>query len=399
LFLSAFFSASETALMSLSKIRVRHMVEEKIKGAELINKLVENPSRLLGAILVGNNIVNIGAAALATSIAIKYFGNKGVGIATGLMTLAVLIFGEITPKSLAANNPQQISLRIAKPINLITILLNPVIVFLTHITRIIIKIFGGNIDTKQPFITEEELKTIVDVSHEEGVLEVEEKQMIHNVVEFGDLLVKEIMIPRTEMAMININAAYDEIISAFQKFRFSRMPIYKDNTDNIVGILYLKDLFLYNDARECFNIQKYLRECYYTIEFKRIKELFENMRKNKLTIAIVLDEYGGTVGIVTMEDLIEKIVGEIGDEYDGDNREIEAIKENEYLVDGGTKIDLVNEILGLNIESENYDSIGGFVIGELGRFPVQGEKVMCQNVKIITETVEGNKIIKLEILL
>jgi len=375
------------------------MVEEKIKGAELINKLVENPSRLLGAILVGNNIVNIGAAALATSIAIKYFGNKGVGIATGLMTLAVLIFGEITPKSLAANNPQQISLRIAKPINLITILLNPVIVFLTHITRIIIKIFGGNIDTKQPFITEEELKTIVDVSHEEGVLEVEEKQMIHNVVEFGDLLVKEIMIPRTEMAMININAAYDEIISAFQKFRFSRMPIYKDNTDNIVGILYLKDLFLYNDARECFNIQKYLRECYYTIEFKRIKELFENMRKNKLTIAIVLDEYGGTVGIVTMEDLIEKIVGEIGDEYDGDNREIEAIKENEYLVDGGTKIDLVNEILGLNIESENYDSIGGFVIGELGRFPVQGEKVMCQNVKIITETVEGNKIIKLEILL
>lgn len=395
---SAFFSASETALMSLSKIRIRNMVEEEIKGAELIRKLVENPSKLLGTILVGNNIVNIGASALATSIAIEYFGSTGVGIATGVMTLAVLIFGEITPKSLAARNSEKISLGVIRIVSAITTILNPFVVVLVYITNGLIKIFGGKIDIEQPFITEEELKTMVDVSHEEGVLEVEEKQMIYNVFEFGDSQVKDVMVPRTDMVAIDIEADYNAVINIFKEEQFSRIPVYKDTIDNIVGVLYVKDLVMYDDLKKSFDISKYMREPFYTFEFKKITELFQEMREKRMPMAIVFDEYGGTAGIVTMEDLVEEIVGDIGDEYDDKEDEIEVIREDEYIVKGSTRIDLVNEMIGTSIESEDFDSIGGFVIGQLGRLPEQGETVEYNNIKFITESIGKNRIRKLKIL-
>lgn len=396
---SAFFSASETALMSLSKIRIRHMVDEKVKGAQLVSKLVENPGKLLSAILIGNNVVNIGASALATSIAIRHFEDKGVGISTAVMTVLVLIFGEITPKSLAARNSEKFSLRVAKPIYLITIVLKPISIIFTFITNGIGKVLGSRVEMGKPYITEEELKTIVDVSHEEGVLEVEEKQMIYNVFEFGDSQVKDVMVPRTDMVAIEVETSYENLVEVFKKEQFSRIPVYKDTTDNIVGILHIKNLLYLDMDRENFDIKKHMVKPYFTYEYKPTAELFAEMRKKRIAMTVVMDEYGGTAGLITMEDLVEEIVGEIEDEYDEEpHDEIEVIKEDEYIVDGSTKIDVVNEMIGTNIESEDFDSIGGFVIGEIGGFPEKGETVECGNIKFIIEDIDKNRIKKLKIL-
>ena len=397
---SAFFSASETALMTLSKIRLRHMVEAEIKGADLINKLLKNPSKLLGAILVGNTVANIGASALATSLAIDHFhlGASGVGIATAVMTIFVLIFGEITPKSLAAQNSEKIALKVARPVRLITLVLNPLVTVLIHITNAIIKILGGKTDTQRPFITEEELKTMVSVSHEEGVLEGEEKQMIYNVFEFGDSQAKDVMTPRTDMIVANVNSTYEDLIKIFKEEQFSRMPIYEDTIDNIIGILYIKDLIFFEDEKEEFSIEKHMRIPYFTYEFKSTVDLFADMRANRVPIAILLDEYGGTAGIVTIEDLVEEIVGDIEDEYDDDEDKIEVIKEDEFIVDGNTKISMVNEMIGLNIESEDFDTIGGFVTGILGRLPKTGETINYNDTKFIIQKTSKNRIEKLKII-
>ncbi len=398
LFLSGFFSASETALMSLSKIRIRHLMEEKVKGADIIGRLVEKPSRLLGAILVGNNIVNIGASALATYIAIQYFGNNGVGIATVVMTILVLIFGEITPKSLAVENSEIISLKIAKIILVITVILEPIVFVLMKITNIMIKLLGGKKDSKEPFITEDELKTMVHVSHEEGVLEGEEKKMIYNVFDFGDSLVEEVMTPRTDMVAIEIGTSFEDIVGIFKEKQFSRIPVYQDITDNIVGILYFKDLLFYDKAMEEFDVTQHMRLPYFTYEFKKTAKLFKEMQKNRIPIAIVLDEYGGTSGMITMEDLVEEIVGELQDEYDEQDEEITVVKEDEYIVDGSAKIDLVNEMIGIHIETENFDSIGGFIIGELGRLPKEEEILEYENSKFVVERVRQNRIEKIRII-
>lgn len=399
LVLSAFFSASETALMSLSKIRIRNMVDENIAGAYTIQKLVENPSKLLGAILVGNNIVNIGASALATLLAIKYFGDTGVGIATGIMTILVLIFGEITPKSLASQNSEKISLKVVRLLSSIVTILSPVTTVLVYITNAIIKLFGGRVNDHQSFITEEELKTMINVGHEEGVLEGEEKKMIHNVFEFGDSRVADVMTPRIDIVAVELHSSYDEIISVFKEERFSRLPVYEDRIDNIVGVLYLKDLIFFDAGKGVFDITRYMRDPYFTFELKLVTQLFNEMRDKRIPMSIVIDEYGGTAGIITMEDLVEEIVGDIQDEYDEQHNEIEIIKEDEYIVCGVAKIDLVNEMIGVNIESEHFDSIGGFVTGLFGRFPKKGEQIEYNNIKFIVESVDKNRIEKLRMLI
>ena len=395
---SAFFSASETGLMTLSKIRLRHMVDSEVKGADRVNKLLKNPSKLLGGILVGNNIANIGASALATSLAITYWGESGVGIATVVMTILVLIFGEITPKSLAAQNSEKISLKVARPLSLITFILNPIIVVLIYITNSFIKLLGGEIGKQKPFMTEEELKTMVSVSHEEGILEGEEKQMIYNVFEFGDSQAKDVMTPRTDMIVANVNSTYEELIKIFREEQFSRLPIYEETVDNIIGVLYIKDLIFFEDGKDKFSIEKHMRVPYFTYEYKSTVDLFADMRLNRVPIAILLDEYGGTSGIVTIEDLVEEIVGDIDDEYDDDTDKIEVIKEDEYIVDGDTKISMVNEMIGLNIESDDFDSIGGFVTGIHGRLPKTGETINYNDTKFIIQDTSKNRIIKLKII-
>ncbi|WP_099190776.1 HlyC/CorC family transporter [Tepidibacter mesophilus] len=390
--ISSFFSASETALMSLSKIKIRHMKEENVKGADVVSKLIENPNKLLGAILVGNNVVNIGASAIATSLFIGLFKENGAVIATAFMTILVLIFGEITPKSLAAQNSESVSLKVSKIISIVVVMLSPIVFVFNYLSKFIITLFGGNPDAHQPFITEEELRTMVDVSHEEGVLEVEEKEMIQNVFEFGDLQAKDAMIQRTDVVGIDVEDTYDEIVEKFQQDHFSRMPIYEESIDDIIGILNVKDLAFVDKDRDTFDIRKYMRDPYYTFEFKKITELFQEMRQEKVHMAIVLDEYGGTAGIITIEDLIEEIVGDIEDEYDEEDDEIKIVNENEYIIDGSTRINIVNETIGTDIESEEFESIGGVLIGKLGRLPEEGEEVKFDNTKFIVESLDKNRI-------
>ncbi|QUH24896.1 HlyC/CorC family transporter [Serpentinicella alkaliphila] len=389
---SAFFSAAETALMSLSKIRTRNMMEEGVKGAVLINKLVQHPAKLLGTVLLGNNAVNIAASALATSLAIEYFRDSGIAIATAVMTIIVLIFCEITPKSLAAQNSEKVALKVIKLLSFIVTILNPVVVVFTYLTNGLVKLMGGNIQKKHPFITEEELRTIVNVSQEEGVLEVEEREMIHNVFEFGDLQVKDVMVQRTETVAIDVDYSYEQVINIIKSEQFSRYPVYRDKIDDIIGILNVKDIAFNDEAKENFRLENFIREPYYTFEFKKITEVFKDMKKKRVHISIVLDEYGGTAGIVTIEDLIEEIVGNIEDEYDDNIKDIEVIKEDEFIINASLRIETVNEMIGTNFESQDVDSIGGFIIKELGRLPELGEKLELENTKIIVERVDKNRI-------
>lgn len=389
---------SETALMALSKIRIRHMVDEGVKGAKLVEKLSEDPSRLLGAILIGNNIVNIGASALATSVAVKAIGESGVGLVTIIMTILVLIFGEITPKSIAKQNSEKVALKVSKTINIIVKLFRPFIAVFTAISSVFIRLLGGDPKATEPFITEEELKTMVGVSEEEGVLEDVEKEMIFNVFEFADSQVKDVMVQRVDIVAVDINATYEEVIDVIKTEQFSRIPVYNQNIDDVVGILNVKDLIMASKSSENFKVSDYMREPYYTFEYKKIVELFKEMQKTRSHMAVVLDEYGGNVGIVTIEDLIEEIVGEIEDEYDDEtDSDIIVVKEDEYIVDGSARLDHIGDLIGVTMESEEFDSIGGLVIGELGRFPEKNEEVKVNNIRFVVEDIDKNRIKKVRI--
>ncbi|WP_270941462.1 HlyC/CorC family transporter [Romboutsia lituseburensis] len=395
---SGFFSASETALMSLSKIRIRHMKDEGIKGAKLVSKLIESPNKLLSSILVGNNVVNIAATSISTSLFITLLGSKGVPVATAFMTILVLIFGEITPKTIAANSSEKVALLVSKPIKFIIFILTPVVWVFDIITKVIFKIFGIQTKGSQPYITEEELKTMVNVSHEEGVLQVEEREIINNVFQFGDMQAKEAMVQRLDMIAINSEDNYDEIIELFKNEKLSRMPVYNDSVDDVIGILNIKDVIFLNDEEiSNFDINKYIREPFFTYEFKKITQLLEEMKINKVQMAIVVDEYGGTAGLITIEDLIEVIVGDIEDEFDEEEEEIIVIKEDEYIVEGSTKISDVNELIGVKLESEEFDSIGGFIIGHLRRLPEEEEVLEVDNIKFCIESLDKNRIKKIRI--
>lgn len=389
---------SETALMALSKIRIRHMVDEGVKDAKLIEKLTEDPSRLLGAILIGNNIVNIGASALATSIAVKTIGESGVGLATVIMTILILTFGEITPKSIAKQNSEKVALMVCKAINIVVKAFRPFIFIFTAISSLFIRLLGGDPKATEPFITEEELKTMVGVSEEEGVLEDVEKEMIFNVFEFADAQVKDVMVQRVDVVAVDMNATYDEVIYIIKTEQFSRIPVYNQTIDNVIGILNVKDLIIAFESKENFKVSDYMREPYYTYEFKKITELFNEMKNTRSHMVVVLDEYGGNVGIVTIEDLIEEVVGEIEDEYDDEvDDEIIVVKEDEYIVDGSARLDHIAELIGVTMESEEFDSVGGLIIGELGRFPEQNEEVEMNNIKFIVEEIDKNRIKKVRI--
>ncbi|WP_313396091.1 hemolysin family protein [Clostridioides difficile] len=395
---SAFFSASETALMSLSKIRIRYMQDEGVKGAKLVSSLIENPNKLLSSILVGNNVVNIAATSISTSLFIGLMGEKGVALATAVMTVLVLIFGEITPKTIAANNSEKVSLLVSKPIKAIIFILRPIVWIFNIITNIIFKLFGITNKGAKSFITEEELKTMVNVSHEEGVLEMEEREIINNVFEFGDMQAKNAMVQRIDMVAIDMEDSYDEIIQVFKTEKLSRMPVYEETIDDIVGILNIKDIiFLSDEEIESFDIKNYMRDPFFTYEFKKITQLLEEMKLEKSQMAIVVDEYGGTSGLLTIEDLVEVIVGDIEDEYDEEEDEIQVIKEDEYIVDGSTKIGDVNELIGVNLESEEFDSIGGFIIGHLSRLPEENEVIEVDNIRFCIESIEKNRIKKIRI--
>ena len=395
---SGFFSASETSLMSLSKIRIRHMQEEGVKGAKLVASLIEDSNKLLSTILVGNNVVNIAATSISTSLFMTLLGSNGVPVATAVMTVLVLLFGEITPKTIAANNSEKVAIFVSRPIKVIIFILKPVVWVFNLVTGVIFKILGVKDKSNQPYITEEELKTMVNVGHEEGVLEIEEREIINNVFQFGDMQAKEAMVQRLDMIAINSEDKYEEIIEIFKSEKFSRMPVYNESIDDIIGILNIKDIiFLSDEEIQQFNIKDYIREPFFTYEFKKITQLLEEMKIEKSQMAIVVDEYGGTAGLITIEDLVEVIVGDIEDEYDEEEEEIQVIKEDEYIVDGSIKITDVNELIGVRLESEEFDSIGGYIIGHLRRLTEENEVIEVDNIKFCIESLDKNRIKKVRI--
>ncbi len=393
--LSGFFSAAETALMSLNKIKIKQLVEDEVKGAKEIQEITDNPSETLSTILVCNNIVNILASSVSTVIFINLLDRFGTAVATSVstlvLTIVILIFGEITPKTIAVIKAEKLAFALYKPLKLVLVLLKPIVFIFSKISKFIMLILGIKEQGLHTNITEEELKSIVSFSQEEGVLEVEDKKLIYNVFEFGDLKVKDVMIPRVDMITLSKNSTYDEIVSVFKTERFSRVPVYKDNIDNIIGVINIKDLF-FIDKEDDFVIDKYIRDVHSTHEYKKIRDLFNEMKKKRNHMAIVRDEYGGTIGLVTIEDLIEEIVGDIEDEYDEVvDKEIQVVNEKEYLIVGTLKIDTLNDMLGINIESE-FETIGGYIIEKIGRLPQNGEIVEVDNVKFKIENIGKNRI-------
>lgn len=391
--LSAFFSSSETALTTVNQIRMRTLADNGDKRAARVLRVTGNPGKMLSAILIGNNIVNLSASSISTSLAIHLFGNTGAGIATGILTFLILIFGEVTPKTMATIKADSMSLTVAAPIGLLMKILTPVIFIINKLSLGLMFLLHVNIKDAQKKMTEEELRTIVDVSQENGVIEHEERDMIHNLFDFGDAEAKEIMVPRIDMTFVQADATYQEVLDIFRQDMFTRLPVYEDSTDNVIGIINMKDFLLQNDTPE-FSVRNLLREPYFTYEHKNTADLFLEMRKSSISLAIVLDEYGVTAGLITLEDLLEEIVGEIRDEYDADEEDdITRISDREFYVLGSANLNDVSEALSLHFTSDDYDTIGGYCLGLLDHLPEKNEIILTDNnILLRIDRMEKNRI-------
>lgn len=397
LILSAFFSSAETALTAVNKTRMRSLADDGNKRAKIVLDVTENHSRkMLTAILIGNNIVNISAAFL-TAILAYGFGGYMVSAAAAVLTIVILVFSEITPKNIAAINSEKFSLSYIHLIKAFMVLMTPFIFIINIFSRGILFLFRIDPNAKNSTITEDELRTIVDVSHEDGLLESEEKEMIYNVFDLGDVRAKDVMVPRVHVSFADVNSTYTELINIFKEDKFTRLPVYEDTTDNVIGTINMKDLLLFENKKN-FSVRDILRDAYFTYEYKNISELLVEMRNASFNIAIVLDEYGETAGLITLEDILEEIVGEIRDEYDDHEEEfVKQLGENEYIVEGSMSLDDVNDRLDLDLELElesaDYDSLGGLIIEYLDRLPEVGDQVTTENgVRLVVEALDKNRI-------
>ena len=382
--LSALFSSAETSLTTSNKLKIQSLADQGSKRARILLRISEDSGKMLSAILIGNNLVNNAATALTTSLIIQLFGNSAVGIATGVITLLILIFGEISPKTLATIHSEKMALLYAPLIHFLMKIFTPVIFIVNKLSMGVLFLLRVNPDQKVNTMTEHELRTIVDVSHEDGVIESEEKEMIYNVFDMGDAKAKDIMVPRVHVTFADINSTYDELIEIFREDKFTRLPIYEETTDNVVGTINMKDLLLYNynDKKE-FHVRDILREAYFTYEYKSISELLVEMRQASINIAIVLDEYGETAGLITLEDLLEEIEEEF----------VRQINDREYIIEGSMNLDDLNDSLGLNLSSEDYDSLGGFIIEHLDRLPEQGDELTTDDgIRLVVEALQKNRV-------
>ncbi len=401
--LSFIFSASETALLSINKIKLRNMVDDGVKGAKRVESIVEKQKEVLTTLLIANNIINISASAIATSVAVKYSDvlPSAVFWTTAGLTLLILLFGEVIPKNVAAKYAERVMILFHPLIICSLWILKPCEMFLNFISKCIMLIFRIDIDKKIEIITEDELKTMVNVSHEEGILEVHESKMINNIFEFADQEAQDIMTPRVNMVAISVNSTFEEVVKVYDEERFSRLPIYDGDIDNIIGLVYIKDI-AFCDDKENFDLKDYIREHHVAYETKKIDELFKIMKQNRISVAIVLDEYGATAGMVTMQDIIEEIFGEVNDEDDiEEDDEIQQIEENVFLVNGLLRISDLNDEIGTEITSEDYETIGGYVIGLVGELPQVEDEIISEefNLKFNIELIDKNRIEKMRLTL
>jgi CBS domain containing-hemolysin-like protein len=408
--LSAFFSSAETALVTVNKIRIRNLIEEGDKRAIILSKVIEDQGKMLSAILIGNNIVNISASSLATILVTRWLAGTGLagiaaGISTGVLTLVVLVFGEITPKTCATIHSEKIALSYARIIYVWMTIATPLIFIMNNLSMGLLFLMRVDPNDKSDTYTEEELRTIVEVSHEDGVIEPEEHEMINNVIDFGDSTAKDIMVPKVDMHFLSVNATYADTLELYRENKFTRYPVYEETTDMVIGMINVKDLLIYEN-KEHFNARDILRSVLYTHEHKKTSDLLLEMKKSSTNLAIVLDEYGVTAGMVTIEDLLEEIVGDIRDEYDEDEEQlVTQLSDTEYVVAGAMSLDDLNDNLnldekGLTLESEDYDSIGGIIIGLLDHLPAVGEEAVTDNnIRLVVDSVEKNRINQVHIYL
>ncbi len=390
--LSAFFSSAETSLTTVNRVRLKALADEGNKHAQTALDILEKYGKMLSAILIGNNIVNLTASSLMTIVAMKI--GLSVGVATGILTVVILIFGEIVPKNMAMIYAEKFSLFYAVLIAGLMKVMTPVIFVVDKLSGGIMKLL--HIDPgKRTAMTEVELRTYVEVSHEDGVIESEEREMIYNVFDFSDAVAKDIMIPRIDMVTVSEDAEYEEVMALFKECMYTRIPVFCEDKDNIIGMINIKDFILVDD-RSQFKISNIMRQAYYTYEFKKTADLLIEMREKRANVSFVLNEYGATVGMITLEDLLEEIVGEIRDEYDEDEEElIQKIEERTYLVEGGMKLSDINDELGTLLGSEDYDSIGGLIIENLDRLPEDGEEIVTeQGITLQVKGISQNRIVK-----
>ena len=392
LMLSAFFSSAETALTTVNRIRIRSLADDESKRSKTVLKITDNSGKMLSAILIGNNIVNVAAASITTSLAYS-LGGSAVAIANAVITIAILLFGEITPKTTATIHAEKLALIYAPIISIFMKIMTPVIFIINGLSNAVLLLLRIDPNAKNQTMTENELRTIVDVSHEDGVIESDEKEMIYNVFDLGDAKAKDVMVPRVHVTFADVHTTYEELIEIFREDKFTRLPIFEDSTDNVIGTINMKDLLLFDNTKE-FHIRDILREAYFTYEYKNISELLVEMREASFNIAIVLDEYGDTAGLITLEDILEEIVGEIHDEYDENEEDfIKEIGEREYMIEGSTNLDDLNDRLDLQLESEDYDSLGGFIIEHLDRLPEEGDSITTEDgLRLVVESLDKNRI-------
>ena len=381
--LSAFFSSAETALTTVNRIKIRNIAEEGDKRALTVLKVIDDSGKMLSAILIGNNIVNLSASALVTAFSLRIWGDLSVSIATGILTLVVLIFGEISPKTIATMESEKIALRYAGIIYFLMFLLTLLRVDRSKATKI---------------MTERELRTIVEVGKDDGIIEDTEYEMIDNVFDFGDSKARDIMVPRIDMAFVNVEDSFAEVLKVYEENRYTRYPVYEGTSDHVIGFINIKDLILYEN-RDSFSVRDILREPLYTYENKNTAELLIEMRDSADSYAIVLDDYGATAGLVTLEDLLEEIVGEIHDEYDEDEPDpIEKVSDDEYIVTGTARIDDINDELGINLESEDYDNIAGYLLECLENLPSEGDEYVNEDgVRFCIISMDKNRIERVSI--
>ena len=390
--LSAFFSSAETSLTTVNRVRLKTLAEEGNRRAKTALEVLDKYGKMLSAILIGNNIVNLSASALATTLAIHI--HFTVGIATAILTVVILIFGEIVPKNMAMINSEKMALLYASMISGLMKLLTPLIFVIDSLAKGIMKLFRVDAD-KKTAMTENELRTYVEVGHEDGVIESEEREMIYNVFDFGDAVAKDVMIPRIDMVTVDKEATYEEVMEVFKDCMYTRIPVFEEDKDNIIGLINIKDFILVEDKAK-FKISDILRQAYYTYEFIKTADLLVEMRQKCFNVAFVLNEYGGTAGMITLEDLLEEIVGEIRDEYDSDEEQlIQKMQDRTYLVEGSMKLSDINDELGTDLQSEDYDSIGGLIIEHLDRVPEDGAQIVTdQGIRLQVQGVSQNRILK-----
>ena len=399
IFLSGFFSSAETAFVSCNKARIRSLADDGDKKAARVLRILEKGSKLLSTVLIGNNIVNLTASAISTMLATGYFGIS-VGIMTGILTFVILIVGEVVPKTWATVSADKMALAYAGIIEILMVVFTPFILIVNGVAKAILFIMRIDADGKTDAITEDAIKTYVDVSHEDGEIEPEERDMIYNLFDFTDHVAKDIMIPKVRMVCIDVVNTYDEVLEVFKECMYTRLPVYDEEHENIIGVVNMKEFIGLEDHKN-FKVRDIMREALFTHEFKKTQDLLAQMRKETSNIVFVLSEYGTMEGMITLEDLLEEIVGEIRDEFDEDEKElIQKKEEGKYVVEGALSIDDFNEAVGTGLTSEEYDSMGGIIIEHLDHMPEDGEEVTLEDGTMLKVLgMDQNRIVEVEVTL